>query len=110
MIFHHTSDLDLQVAGWAEAGGDPSVRAGSCPLPPERGLLSHCHLKDTLSDQSHFLLCHTDESELLVQLPDKMRLDIAIDVNYDIVSKVALFQVSSAAQALPATACHTSTD
>ncbi|XP_062442827.1 cyclic nucleotide-gated cation channel beta-1 [Rhea pennata] len=33
-----------------------------------------------------------DESELLVQLPDKMRLDIAIDVNYKIVSKVALFQ------------------
>ncbi|XP_078068139.1 cyclic nucleotide-gated channel beta-1-like [Mustelus asterias] len=33
-----------------------------------------------------------DERELLVQLPDKMRLDIAIDVNYSIVSKVALFQ------------------
>ncbi|XP_054026264.1 cyclic nucleotide-gated cation channel beta-1 [Dryobates pubescens] len=33
-----------------------------------------------------------DETELLVQLPDKMRLDIAIDVNYNIVSKVALFQ------------------
>ncbi|GCC26447.1 hypothetical protein chiPu_0004864 [Chiloscyllium punctatum] len=33
-----------------------------------------------------------DETELLVQLPDKMRLDIAIDVNYSIVSKVALFQ------------------
>ncbi|MBZ3889963.1 Cyclic nucleotide-gated cation channel beta-1 [Sciurus carolinensis] len=33
-----------------------------------------------------------DESELMVQLPDKMRLDLAIDVNYDIVSKVALFQ------------------
>ncbi|XP_051485773.1 cyclic nucleotide-gated cation channel beta-1 [Apus apus] len=33
-----------------------------------------------------------DESELLVQLPDKMRLDIAIEVNYNIVSKVALFQ------------------
>ncbi|XP_064314241.1 cyclic nucleotide-gated cation channel beta-1 [Phalacrocorax carbo] len=33
-----------------------------------------------------------DESELLVQLPDKMRLDMAIDVNYNIVSKVALFQ------------------
>lgn len=29
----------------------------------------------------------------MVQLPDKMRLDLAIDVNYDIVSKVALFQV-----------------
>lgn len=35
----------------------------------------------------------SDESELMVQLPDKMRLDLAIDVNYDIVSKVALFQV-----------------
>lgn len=34
-----------------------------------------------------------DEQELLVQLPDKMRLDIAVDVNYSIVSKVALFQV-----------------
>ncbi|KAG1938845.1 cyclic nucleotide-gated cation channel beta-3 [Pimephales promelas] len=33
-----------------------------------------------------------DEQELLVQLPDKMRLDIAADVNYTIVSKVALFQ------------------
>ncbi|XP_069757211.1 cyclic nucleotide-gated channel beta-1-like isoform X2 [Narcine bancroftii] len=33
-----------------------------------------------------------DETELLVELPDKMRLDIAIDVNYSIVSKVALFQ------------------
>ncbi|KFW63551.1 Cyclic nucleotide-gated cation channel beta-1, partial [Pygoscelis adeliae] len=33
-----------------------------------------------------------DESELLVQLPDKMRLDMAINVNYNIVSKVALFQ------------------
>ncbi|XP_057203410.1 cyclic nucleotide-gated cation channel beta-3 isoform X2 [Triplophysa rosa] len=33
-----------------------------------------------------------DEQELLVQLPDKMRLDIAADVNYAIVSKVALFQ------------------
>lgn len=36
----------------------------------------------------------SDEQELLVQLPDKMRLDIAADVNYNIVSKVALFQVS----------------
>ncbi|XP_029949187.1 cyclic nucleotide-gated cation channel beta-1 [Salarias fasciatus] len=33
-----------------------------------------------------------DEQELLVQLPTKMRLDIAVDVNYSIVSKVALFQ------------------
>ncbi|XP_032892357.1 cyclic nucleotide-gated cation channel beta-1 [Amblyraja radiata] len=33
-----------------------------------------------------------DESELLEQLPDKMRLDIAIDVNFSIISKVALFQ------------------
>ncbi|XP_058010723.1 cyclic nucleotide-gated cation channel beta-1 isoform X6 [Ahaetulla prasina] len=33
-----------------------------------------------------------DESELLTQLPDKMKLDIAIDVNYSIVSKVPLFQ------------------
>ncbi|MEQ2185568.1 hypothetical protein GOODEAATRI_019566, partial [Goodea atripinnis] len=34
-----------------------------------------------------------DEQELLTQLPDKMRLDIAVDVNYSIVSKVPLFQV-----------------
>ncbi|XP_075938235.1 cyclic nucleotide-gated channel beta-1 [Anarhichas minor] len=33
-----------------------------------------------------------DEQDLLTQLPDKMRLDIAIDVNYSIVSKVPLFQ------------------
>uniref|UniRef100_A0A6Q2Y6Y7 Cyclic nucleotide gated channel subunit beta 1 n=1 Tax=Esox lucius TaxID=8010 RepID=A0A6Q2Y6Y7_ESOLU len=33
-----------------------------------------------------------DEQELLVQLPDKMRMDMAVDVNYSIVSKVALFQ------------------
>ncbi|XP_063168993.1 cyclic nucleotide-gated cation channel beta-1-like [Candoia aspera] len=33
-----------------------------------------------------------DESELLMQLPEKMKLDIAIDVNYRIVSKVPLFQ------------------
>ncbi|XP_049339712.1 cyclic nucleotide-gated cation channel beta-3 isoform X2 [Astyanax mexicanus] len=33
-----------------------------------------------------------DERDLLDQLPDKMRLDIAVDVNYSIVSKVALFQ------------------
>uniref|UniRef100_H3CF88 Cyclic nucleotide gated channel subunit beta 1a n=1 Tax=Tetraodon nigroviridis TaxID=99883 RepID=H3CF88_TETNG len=33
-----------------------------------------------------------DEQELLVQLPTKMHLDIAVDVNYTIVSRVALFQ------------------
>ncbi|MCI4380343.1 hypothetical protein PGIGA_G00238920 [Pangasianodon gigas] len=33
-----------------------------------------------------------NEEELLVQLPDKMRLDIAVDVNYSIVSKVQLFE------------------
>ncbi|XP_053270533.1 cyclic nucleotide-gated cation channel beta-3 [Pleuronectes platessa] len=33
-----------------------------------------------------------DEQELLIQLPTKMRMDIAVDVNYAIVSKVALFQ------------------
>ncbi|KAI4885971.1 hypothetical protein NFI96_033062 [Prochilodus magdalenae] len=33
-----------------------------------------------------------DEEELLAQLPDKMRLDIAVDVNYSIVSKVPLFE------------------
>lgn len=39
-----------------------------------------------------------DEQELLTQLPDKMRLDIAIDVNYSIVSKVPLFQVGRSRQ------------
>lgn len=39
-------------------------------------------------------LC-VDEQELLVQLPAKMHLDIAVDVNYIIVSKVALFQVGN---------------
>ncbi|XP_032813579.2 cyclic nucleotide-gated channel beta-1-like [Petromyzon marinus] len=33
-----------------------------------------------------------DESELLEKLPIKMRLEIAIDVNYTIVNKVALFK------------------
>ncbi|KAL6480634.1 hypothetical protein MHYP_G00116670 [Metynnis hypsauchen] len=33
-----------------------------------------------------------DEEELLVQIPDKMRLDIAVDVSYSIVSKVPLFE------------------
>ncbi|XP_056107012.1 LOW QUALITY PROTEIN: cyclic nucleotide-gated cation channel beta-1-like [Rhinichthys klamathensis goyatoka] len=33
-----------------------------------------------------------DEQELLDQLPDKMRLDIAVDVSYSIISKVPLFQ------------------
>lgn len=46
---------------------------------------------------SHLTLCfflyRPDEQELLNQLPDKMRLDIAIDVSYSIVSKVPLFQV-----------------
>ncbi|TNN00952.1 hypothetical protein fugu_012198 [Takifugu bimaculatus] len=45
----------------------------------------HVHSPDTDSRP-------TDEQELLTQLPDKMRLDIAIDVNYSIVSKVPLFQ------------------
>lgn len=57
-----------------------------------------------------FLLCLTDESELLVQLPDKMSLDIAIDVNYNIVSKVALFQVPPAAQVLDGRAWCAGTD
>lgn len=40
---------------------------------------------------------HTDEQELLDQLPDKMRLDIAVDVSYSIISKVPLFQASAMA-------------
>lgn len=108
------SPVGFRPAGWAEAGGDPSGQAGSCPLPPKCGLLSHCHTKDALSDQvlvtAGFLLRLTDELELLVQLPDKMRLDIAINVNYNIVSKVALFQVPSAAQVLASGAWHASAD
>lgn len=46
----------------------------------------HAHSRGTDS-------CPADEQELLTQLPDKMRLDIAIDVNYSIVSRVPLFQV-----------------
>nr|XP_046200866.1 cyclic nucleotide-gated cation channel beta-1-like [Oncorhynchus gorbuscha] len=33
-----------------------------------------------------------EEQELLIQLPDKMRVDMAVDVHYYIVNKVALFQ------------------
>lgn len=40
-----------------------------------------------------------------MQLPDKMRLDIAIDVNYNIVSKVALFQVPWQRVSCPALCC-----
>lgn len=58
--------------------------------------------KDSLTRRSRAGMCVKrltlpsylpDEQELLTQLPDKMRLDIAIDVNYSIVSKVPLFQV-----------------
>ncbi len=38
---------------------------------------------------------HVDEQELLDQLPDKMRLDIAVDVSYNIINKVPLFQASA---------------
>uniref|UniRef100_A0A3B4XN68 Cyclic nucleotide gated channel subunit beta 1b n=1 Tax=Seriola lalandi dorsalis TaxID=1841481 RepID=A0A3B4XN68_SERLL len=38
---------------------------------------------------------HPDEQELLTQLPDKMRLDIAIDVNYSIVSKMIFDMLKS---------------
>lgn len=54
-------------------------------------------LPNALTRASDFVLsppsAFPDEQELLTQLPDKMRLDIAIDVNYSIVSKVPLFQV-----------------
>uniref|UniRef100_A0A3B5QG93 Cyclic nucleotide-binding domain-containing protein n=1 Tax=Xiphophorus maculatus TaxID=8083 RepID=A0A3B5QG93_XIPMA len=36
-----------------------------------------------------------DEQELLTQLPDKMRLDIAVDVNYSIVSKMIFDMLKS---------------
>lgn len=51
------------------------------------------HLKFQSSVLHPLTVFHLDEQELLVQLPDKMRLDIAIDVNYSIISKVPLFQV-----------------
>lgn len=55
----------------------------------------HVHVWHVWSFSHTVLLidCLPDEQELLTQLPDKMRLDIAIDVNYSIVSKVPLFQV-----------------
>lgn len=34
-----------------------------------------------------------DEQELLLQLPAKMHLDVAVDVSYSTISRVALFQV-----------------
>lgn len=52
------------------------------------------HISDlSVSHTVHLTVYLPDEQELLTQLPDKMRLDIAIDVNYSIVSKVPLFQV-----------------
>lgn len=67
---------------WQSQGmlGKPSVTNGENSL---LGTHAHQILTPAL----------TDEQELLTQLPDKMRLDIAIDVNYSIVSKVPLFQV-----------------
>lgn len=52
------------------------------------------------------LLC-ADEQELLVQLPAKMHLDMAVDVNYAIVSRVALFQVSPPSTLHPGQLLHT---
>lgn len=42
-----------------------------------------------------FLISVTDESELLEQMPTKMQLAIAIDVNFAIVNKVDLFKAST---------------
>lgn len=42
-----------------------------------------------------FFFSSTDESELLEQMPSKMQLAIAIDVNFAIVNKVDLFKASS---------------
>lgn len=67
-----------------------------CPLrhsPTPSAALQGAELVGKVLETQFSILHLTDESELLVQLPDKMRLDIAIDVNYSIVSKVALFQV-----------------
>lgn len=68
--------------------GDWCVRASRCGVDAARVLGRGPAVPLTAARASS-----ADESELMVQLPDKMRLDLAIDVNYDIVSKVALFQV-----------------
>lgn len=57
-------------------------------------MLKHHHSEVEYLSKCNQLLLSADEQELLIQLPTKMRLDIAVDVNYAIVSKVALFQVS----------------
>lgn len=57
-------------------------------------MLKHHHSEVEYFSKCNQLLLSADEQELLIQLPTKMRLDIAVDVNYAIVSKVALFQVS----------------
>lgn len=48
---------------------------------------------NTRPEDTLFLSLAADESVLLMQLPEKMKLDIVVDVNYSIVSKVPLFQV-----------------
>lgn len=69
-----------------------------CPLlieklpPPELTLIINLWRQER-QRTSRDLSFATDESELLMQLPEKMKLDIAVDVNYDIVSRVPLFQV-----------------
>lgn len=64
------------------------VRASSCGVD-----MVHVLAKGLAVPLTPARVLFADETELMVQLPDKMRLDLAIDVNYDIVSKVALFQV-----------------
>ncbi|KAF1393308.1 hypothetical protein PFLUV_G00037730 [Perca fluviatilis] len=60
-----------------------------------QGMLGKQQSRTSILDftSAHSTHCHQgDEQELLVQLPTKMRLDMAVDVNYSIISKVALFQ------------------
>lgn len=77
-------------------------------LPPAAGHQG-CAPGESAENSWVSALLPPDESELLVQLPDKMRLDIAIDVNYNIVSKVALFQVPWQRVSCPALCLPTGT-
>jgi hypothetical protein len=73
---------------------------------PPNSLLLSAHLPPTLPffplAASWSRSRSTDEQELLIQLPDKMRMDMAVDVNYSIVSKVALFQVRGGKESIAA--------
>lgn len=79
----------------SQSGVIPSGRGMAHPgaQPVQCGLGTVCVKEGPGRASDPCRVSSADESELMVQLPDKMRLDLAIDVNYSIVSKVALFQV-----------------